>query len=553
MSLKPIFLGLLFSTSIGLIAGDSESIRDMRISLADGPWTEARQFQLRDEVFTGLYRIKGQFNLPTELAATEEVVLFVSVLGSFEAYWDGALIGRNGKVGANPETEVEGNLFKILPLTDDQAKAGSHELELRISNWNGAGKVRFYGAFVGPSDDLYQIKRGETVFFMSFVGFFCAVALFYLLFFLLVERHEAYLTLALLCVAISVLLTFEYLKFFLDYPYSFHFPRLQIIAALTALSGLLLIRFCLVRFGGPGRLAMICSVIGMTYYFVFEKGYDGKSFGIMFTALLVSGLVVFLAVRQSKKGALTVFIPLVICIIPSLFPGLRFMDTYFFLSFVLLILVLQVEMALHARNQGRAMRESQLRSVILKHELTKKHIQPHFILNTLTSVVEWIEENPLTGIRMIEALADEFRIFNGIIDVGLIPVSQELALCRAHLEVMSFTLDRTLELEVADLDQAEQIPPGIFHTLLENALTHGDLERPGPILSIRREQENHRTCFTITNPIRPGNGHPFQEGTGLAYVKARLEDSFPDKWRIEVGPQQASWQVKITLEAIRVD
>ncbi len=374
------------------------------------------------------------------------------------------------------------------------------------------------------------------------------MAVLYLLFFLLVERREAYLIFALLCLAISMLLTFEYLKFFLDYPYSFHFPRLKIIAALTALSGLLLVRFCLARFGTGGAWALPVAVLGMTVSFFSEMGYDGKSLVIMFSALGVSFLIVVLAAKKRQKGALTVLLGLTFCIVPTLFPDLRFMDSYFFLSFVLLILVLLVELAVHARNQARAIRESRLRSVILKHELTKKHIQPHFILNTLTSVVEWIEENPRTGIRMIEALAEEFRIFNGIVDAGLIPVSQELALCRAHLEVMSFTLDRRLELKVEQLEQDEKIPPGIFHTLLENALTHGDLEKPGPIMTINRKHEGSRTCFTITSPIRSRSNQDTQEGTGLAYVKARLEESFPHKWQAEIGPEGSNWQAVITLE-----
>ena len=36
----------------------------------------------------------------------------------------------------------------------------------------------------------------------------------------------------------------------------------------------------------------------------------------------------------------------------------------------------------------------------LQTELVRRHIQPHFVMNTLTSISEWIEEAPATAIEI---------------------------------------------------------------------------------------------------------------------------------------------------------
>ena len=84
------------------------------------------------------------------------------------------------------------------------------------------------------------------------------------------------------------------------------------------------------------------------------------------------------------------------------------------------------------------MKNSLVQSTRLRLELLKKNIQPHFLMNTLTSLIDWIEETPKKGVLFIEALAKEFDLLNQIENQTLIPVSQEIALCRAHLEIMEY-------------------------------------------------------------------------------------------------------------------
>ena len=115
---------------------------------------------------------------------------------------------------------------------------------------------------------------------------------------------------------------------------------------------------------------------------------------------------------------------------------------------------------------------SLVQSTRLQLALLKKNIQPHFLMNTLTSLIDWIEESPKKGVLFIEALAKEFTLFNQIENQTLIPISQEIALCRSHLEIMEYRKEIKYSWEDEGIDAEQKIPPGILHTLLENGITH---------------------------------------------------------------------------------
>src|SRR3546814_19410817 len=66
----------------------------------------------------------------------------------------------------------------------------------------------------------------------------------------------------------------------------------------------------------------------------------------------------------------------------------------------------------HVRLHFRTVREQDMARYAaqrLELDLLKQHLKPHFLMNTLTALAGWIEESPHTAVRMVDALADEFR------------------------------------------------------------------------------------------------------------------------------------------------
>jgi LytS/YehU family sensor histidine kinase len=130
----------------------------------------------------------------------------------------------------------------------------------------------------------------------------------------------------------------------------------------------------------------------------------------------------------------------------------------------------------------------------------------------------------------------------------LIPLGQELELCRAHLQIMGLRRGVQCSLVVRGVDESSPVPPALFHTLVEGGISH-QLPREGKlrfILEAAYQPGRARYALTVEggNPVEKG---PVRDGTGLRYVKARLEESFAGRWTLTAGPVPDGWQTVIEI------
>jgi LytS/YehU family sensor histidine kinase len=215
----------------------------------------------------------------------------------------------------------------------------------------------------------------------------------------------------------------------------------------------------------------------------------------------------------------------------------------------LLVLALLVSIGLQVQTARRAARAAELTAARMEIELLKKNLQPHFLLNTLTALTEVVEQSPREAVRLIDDLAEEFRSLSRMSAEKLIPLSQELDLCRAHLRVMSLRTGKAWRLEAESLDLAATVPPALFLTLIENGFAHQRVATSGAAFVLRQQKSpGGATLYVFESPGRahdePGRA---AGGTGLRYVKARLEESFPSRWSFRQGPTEAGWESVIEL------
>ena len=169
----------------------------------------------------------------------------------------------------------------------------------------------------------------------------------------------------------------------------------------------------------------------------------------------------------------------------------------------------------------------------------------------LTSLAEWVETDPRVGVRMIEALAEELRLLSRVGALRTVDLRDELALCRLHLRVMSLRHDAPLELSAEGVDEARQLPPAVLHTLIENALTHNHYPQGATFLVQERVADDRRTYELRCPPGRQQDEVPgVATGTGLDYVRARLSESFADRWRLTDGrAADGAWVTCIEVPA----
>nr|WP_255552020.1 sensor histidine kinase [Roseivirga sp. E12] len=206
-------------------------------------------------------------------------------------------------------------------------------------------------------------------------------------------------------------------------------------------------------------------------------------------------------------------------------------------------------LTLNIKAQRLAYENSLVQSTRLRLELLKKNIQPHFLMNTLTSLLDWVEESPKKGVLFIEALAKEFDLFNQIEDQTLIPIAQEIALCKTHLEIMEYRKEINYTWEEEGIELEQKVPPAILHTLLENGITHSlPLEENNIKFKLIFESaDDHKSYTFLTFANVASQTTIKEEGTGLKYIKARLTESYGAKWELDAERVNHGWKNVIKI------
>lgn len=324
-----------------------------------------------------------------------------------------------------------------------------------------------------------------------------------------------------------------------------------LVLGLSGIVSVLLIAFCIKRFEMPRLMPLIIATTAlMTGLATFEVGFDYRSYFVFAVGLVCSISIVSVARWQRKAGSGMALTGLVITAALMLLLPYQFMDQYLFLSFGLLTLFILASLALSLRKQQDEHNAALINSSRLEIELLKKNIQPHFILNTLTAIEEWIEESPTTAIKFIDALADEFRTMSKMAHQKLVPLEQKLELCRSHLKIMSYRKNIDFRLN-AVINHSVNIPAAILHTLIENAITHNNYRQGTVEFKLRQRISDQHLHFVFSSPwiarkiASPKEGRT--QGTGLKYINARLEESFARYWNLEETQSSGEWITTISI------
>jgi hypothetical protein len=515
-------------------------------ALDDAAWEERRLFSPPD--MQGVFWIRTHASIASEAETLSVKGLYFSALAASEVYWDGVLIGRSGIVGANRAEESPGPIDPVFLIPDSLYAPGEHTIALRLSTFHRSPSVRnyIYGLEIGDYNDLMSDIHSPAQLPLFFLGGFFIIALYYAALFVL-DRRPALLLFSLLCFSVSALLVVESWRWAVGYTYEWHHSRLLLVAGLTFAIGMLLPLFFMVQFRFPFRRSVLGLMLILLSLSCLAPGYDGKSFDMFWSMLLVSLTITVWAFHRKEKGAALGLSGVLICVAALIVFRHGFMGAYFFPAFGGLVVCMLSSLGLQAREQRRTHEKALVNAARLEIELLKKHLQPHFLLNTLTSAMAWLEEHPQTGVRFVEALAEELQMLAEVSGERLIPMARELDLCRTHLELLGYRRDVKFCLETKNVREDALVPPALFHTLVENGITHNECDGGGVTLFLREDRLKTGRRYTFITPWDGSTSPEFEEGTGLRYVKARLEESFPERWSLSSEPSENRWCTTIEI------
>jgi two-component system, LytTR family, sensor kinase len=182
--------------------------------------------------------------------------------------------------------------------------------------------------------------------------------------------------------------------------------------------------------------------------------------------------------------------------------------------------------------QIERLRTSEMQRLVSQAELRalQSQINPHFLFNALNTLYGIIPKEAPDARSTVMNLAEIFRYFLQT-EKTLIPLSTEIEIVRAYLEIESLRLGPRLRTDI-QIDNAALpalIPILSVQPLVENAIKHGIAVNPNPgWLRLRAQADGEFVRVTLQDSGSglPGAGEEVRNpgaGVGLSNVEKRLK------------------------------
>ena len=497
----------------------------------------------------GVFVLTHHFGLPEPLFKSEPVAVCVQgAISSATLAWDGVALGGGG------------SSFTVI-IPDSLLRPGLHRIDITVQHAGAFSAIVAQPPELGYLPAILSRHANTDHVTWLLAGVFIATALFLVA---LAAGRGSHPSMAIFglysgaCAANMLILAAA-----LAPGADPHFFYASAIAGDIPwyLMTVLLPVFFLFTFATPNRVRISVAIAGlallpvvgarMAMLAILPASYMAPAlFSNQVAAWIGIALALVVAARGvllKQAGAVTALIGLSVFFAGILLSGFAGSANGWSLGLCVLNLFLLISLSRQMAARAEQHHVLQTRGLRLEMDLLKKHIQPHFLLNSLNSIVAWIEEDPPTAARLVEAFGRELRLLLDMAREPLVPLSREIELCRTHLTVMSLRHDRHYSLDMVSPDSSLRIPPLIVHTLVENGISHGFSERSSGLFTVACASCRNTFELRISNngstDVRPSIGG----GTGLLYVKARLEEAFPGKWTLTSGPLDNGWETIITI------
>ena len=183
--------------------------------------------------------------------------------------------------------------------------------------------------------------------------------------------------------------------------------------------------------------------------------------------------------------------------------------------------------------------------------MLQARLHPHFLFNALNAVSALTYKDPDAAEHAVSRLSDLLRQALQQSPTQQVPLRDELAFLRPHLEIEQIRFSDRLrtEWEVEDDVGDALVPHLLLQPIVENAIKHGLARRATPgrlVISARRSGSVLRLQVHDSGSGGAGRAVP-GTGLGLSSTRQRLEHLYGGDARLEVATH-AEQGTDVTIE-----
>ena len=159
----------------------------------------------------------------------------------------------------------------------------------------------------------------------------------------------------------------------------------------------------------------------------------------------------------------------------------------------------------------------------------KEQVKPHFLFNSLSTLIGLIEEDKTRAQKFVEELAFVYRYLLQSSEKELIPLAEELSFIKAYYYLLKTRFENrlNLDIQVSHSTATMMIPPLTLQLLLENAVKHNVISSEKPLQVWIREITPDTIEVSNLLQRRPPSAISTQTGLANLTAKFRLMKQHP--------------------------
>ena len=164
-------------------------------------------------------------------------------------------------------------------------------------------------------------------------------------------------------------------------------------------------------------------------------------------------------------------------------------------------------------------------------KMLQAQIEPHFLFNTLSNVLNLLDNDVEKGKSMLVDFTHYLRTSLVKIRGQRTTLGHEMEMIRAYLNIFKVRMDDRLKfnIELPEPLSGVAFPPMLLQPLVENAIKHGlepKLEGGDILIKVEIQENILRLAVVDTGMGLAGESH---SGLGLSNVRERLESLYDDR------------------------
>lgn len=187
--------------------------------------------------------------------------------------------------------------------------------------------------------------------------------------------------------------------------------------------------------------------------------------------------------------------------------------------------------------------------------LLQSQMEPHFLFNTLATVLSLMDSDLQAARRMLESLTSFLRASLVSGRERTVPLFREMDLVRTYLDLMTSRMGDRLRyrLDLPDELRNFPVPPLVIQPLAENAVKYGlEPSVQGGEIAIRALRESDAVRITVSDSGPGMQEHGKGSGVSLENIRKRLALLYGGKGRLvieENSPTGVRVKIEIPFES----